>query len=64
LAQLLVRDPALKNQYPDNAKRPEDGAPLREEGFTFFYRTVHGALIRIKLSNNPINVYNITNIYT
>jgi MFS family permease len=35
LAQLLVRDPALKNQYPDNAKRPDDGAPLREEGFTF-----------------------------
>ncbi|MHB8830416.1 MAG: MFS transporter, partial [Syntrophales bacterium] len=34
LAQLLVRDPALKNQYPDNAKRPDDGA-RREEGLTF-----------------------------
>ena len=35
LAQLLVRDPALKKQYPDNARRPDDGAPRREEGLTF-----------------------------
>ncbi len=36
LAQLLVRDPALKNQYPDNAARTEHtGAPLREDGLSF-----------------------------
>ncbi len=35
LAQLLVRDPALKKQYPDNARRPDNGAAPREEGLTF-----------------------------
>ena len=35
LAQLLVRDPALKKQYPDNARRPDDGTPPREEGLAF-----------------------------
>jgi MFS family permease len=36
LAQFLVRDPALKKQYPDNAKRPDHAGALRhEEGLSF-----------------------------
>jgi len=35
LAQLLVRDPALKKQYPDNARQTDNRALSREEGLTF-----------------------------